>query len=388
MKDEPDPVPPLDQEMDAALRDAYAFAPAAAEEAAARFLLPAPRAPRWPWILLPAAAAAGIAIGILLRPAPVLPPLDDGMGKAPREVVGFVAMSTGKVTDSKGGARCVGQAIYSDDAIVAASSDGRASLLLSDGTELRLDRGASVDLHRRQVVLQGGRVWSRVAPGTPFLFEAEQARVTVTGTELSVSRGKERTEVQLFSGTAKVEAGGAARELAAGQEVVFAGGSLSEPRRIWSEAVATAWMLDLVAHSGSHDRELAEHIDRLLEDIGHTKAVMIDEEKLVTELGGSCRVPLARYLVSESAQGETEARRKAARVLVRIVDRSVAPELARALRDPDAEVRVSAAEALSRVSGGRVCRDPEVFRAACDDGAAKAADAWVESVAAPKGPPK
>jgi hypothetical protein len=182
-----------------------------------------------------------------------------------------------------------------------------------------------------------------------------------------------------------VEAGGAARDLAAGQEAVFAGGTLSEPRRIDSEAIATGWMLELYAHSGSHDRDLAEHLDRLLAEMGRRKMALLEERTVVTELASSCRVPVARFLVSEGAQQEPEARRKAARVLEAIADATVAPDLAAALRDPDGEVRVSAARAIRRLTDGKVCADPGAFLGACDLPAAEAADRWARER---EGPPR
>lgn len=388
MTDEPNPDPPLDGEMDAALRDAYAFAPAAAEEAAARFRVPARRA-RWPWVALPAAVAAGVAAGILL-PRSEPPP-----APGPR-VAGIVALATGAVADGKGSPLAAGRPIHEGE-VVAAGADSRVSLILSDGSEVRLDRGSRVRVvavehpemvdeiwEGRKIAVEAGRVWTRVSPGYLFNIDAGPAVVRVTGTELSVRRSPSSTGVQLFSGSARVEAGGVHRDLRSGQEVEFADGTLSDTEAIVSEALATGWMLDLVARTGGHDRELAEHLDRLLVDMGRTKAVMIEERKLVEELGGSCRVPLARYLVSEGAQFEDEPRRKAARVLVRIADASVAPELAKALRDPDPDVRVSAARALSRLSDGKACPDPEAFRAAPDEPAARAADEWVKGATPPR----
>jgi hypothetical protein len=378
--------PPLDEETDAALRDAYAFAPAAAEEAAARFRLPAPRAPRWPWFALPAAAAAGLLIGVLGRRPAV--EIREVAVPDPAPVVGFVAQCTGPVTDGAGGARGAGRPVYASDPVVAMAADARGSVILSDGTEVRLDRGARVVLKPRRVDLLAGRVWSRVVPGEPFLFEAEEARVTVTGTELSLRRDPEATRVQLFSGSATVEGAGASRELLAGQEVELADGTLSPVRRIWSEAVATGWMVELMAKSGTRDRDLAVHVDRLLEELGRTKISHLEEGDIVRDLSESCRIPVARFLVSEGAAAEPEARRKAARVLRSIADPSVAAEVARALRDPDAEVRVAAAETFKRLSKGTVCGEPEEFRSSCDLGSAAAADAWVAKERGTEPPPK
>ena len=387
MTPEPDRDPPVDAEIDAALRDAYAFAPGAAEEAAARFRLPAPRPVRWPWFAIPAAAAAGIAIGIGLAPRG-LPP-----SPAPPPVAGMIALATGPIFDGKGVPLAAGHPLREGDTVVAAPGT-RASLLLADGSEVRLDRGARVELRDivapefegeiwggREIAVLAGRAWARVAQGDLFGVVAGPARVRVTGTELSVARSDERTEVLLHSGSAQVEAAGVARDLIAGQEVEFANGKLSEARRTYSEAIATGWMIELYAYAGRHERDLADHMDRMLAEMGRRKMAHVEEEELVRDLGPVCRVPVARFLVSEAAQAESEiaARRKAARVLERIADPSVAAELAAALRDPDAQVRVSAAKAIQWVSKGAACTTPEAFRGSCDLGEAAAADAWAKS---------
>ncbi|MCI0589872.1 MAG: FecR family protein, partial [Planctomycetes bacterium] len=325
---------------------------------------------------------AGIGIGILMAPEHTI---EIGpKGDVPPRIAGFVAMATKSLLGGAGGrAVSTGKPVHEGETLQV-PADGRASLILSDGTEVRLDRGTRVTLGQgttRTLDLASGRLWSRVTRGDPFLIGAGETRVTVLGTELSVSRSMESTEVLLFSGKARVEAGGAARDLAAGQEVEFAEGRLSDVRKVYSEAIATGWMLELFAYAGRHDRDLAEHMDRLIAETGRRKISHLEEKAIVEELGGICRVPIARFLVSESAGTETEARRKAARVLVRIADASVAAELAAALRDPDAEVRVSAAKAIRRVSEGAACAEPEAFRASCDDGAAAVADAWAKTCA-------
>jgi HEAT repeat protein len=112
--------------------------------------------------------------------------------------------------------------------------------------------------------------------------------------------------------------------------------------------------------------------------MGHRKVVSFEERVLQTELAGVCRVPIARYLVSEGARGELDSRRKAARVLEAIADPSVATPLSQALRDPDLEVRRSAARALRRVSGGQLCSDPERSAQACDASEIQGCEAWAE----------
>lgn len=363
--------------VDARLRELYADEVLAAEPALARLRLPAePRATRArpTWILVSLAAAAGLLAGLFLRggaPAP---------SATPFAAVATLATGPFLVDDGASPPRTARAGEFlAAGARVTAPAGVRLALVLRDGSELRLDRGSSVSLAgERRVELSGGRAWSRVVPGTPFLLECGSAEVEVHGTELTVERQSERTEVQLHSGMARLRAGGGLRQLAAGEFAVWENGALSEALRIESEAVATGWMLELYAYSGTHQRDLAEHLDRLLSEMGHRKLVSFEERVLTTELAGVCRVPLARYLVSEGARGELEARRKAARVLESIADPSVSLPLTSALRDPDLEVRLSAARALKRVSQGELCPDPEHSAQACDSAEIQGCQLWAE----------
>jgi hypothetical protein len=246
--------------------------------------------------------------------------------------------------------------------------------MLADGSELRMDRRSSLTLTgARRLELESGRVWSRVAPGTPFRISCGAAEVEVHGTELEVARVGADASLQLFEGAAELRAGGAARRLAAGEQASWKDGALSDVARIESEAIATGWMLELYAYSGANHKDLADHLDRLLAELGHRKLVTFEEGVLQQELSSLCRVPIARYLVSASAALEPEARRKAARVLERIADRSVAWPLAEALGDPDPEVRHSVAKALRRISDGAFCANPDAARDS-------ATGPWVEDV--------
>lgn len=351
------------RELDGTLRTHYAEERRAAGPLLARLALPSeplPRRARLPWLFVPLAAAAGLVAGLLLAGRAGVP---EPAGSAARPFVAVATLATGPFTveDSAGAARAARAGEFLPPGTRVRAPEGvRLALVLEDGSELCLDRGSSVVLAgARALELEAGRAWSRVVPGAPFRIECGPTRVEVLGTELAVARQGERTEVQLFHGSARVEAGGAARALAAGDAARFDGSALSEPYRIQSEALATGWLLELYAYSGAHHRELAEHLDRLLIEMGRRKLVSFEERVLEQELAGVCRVPIARYLVSEGARAEPEARRKAARVLEAIADASVAAPLAAALADPDPEVRRSAARVLNRLSQGALGLDPE-----------------------------
>jgi len=331
-----------------------------------------PRGMRLSWLLVPLAAAAGLLAGLFLR--------RDAPRPAPFAAVATLATGPFLVDDGAGTLREAGAGEFlATGTRVRAPSGVRLVLVLRDGTELRVDRGSSLLLAgERRIELDGGRAWSRVAPGEPFRIECGDLSVAVLGTELAVERDGERADVRLFRGAAELEAGGARQALAAGEAAVWAGERLAVVPCVEPEALATAWMLELYAYSGTHQKDLAEHMDRFLSELGNRESVSVSERRLETELAGVCRVPLARYLVSDEAREEPESRRKAARVLERIADPSVALSLSEALRDQDSEVRLSAARALNRVSQGELCSDPQRSAQACDAAEIQGCEKWAE----------
>lgn len=371
------------KELDSGLRELYADEREAAGEVSADRFAARGRSRPWarlPWLLLPFAAAAGLLLGLSLgrsgsrAPKGTLSaegaPADPAYAAVATLATGPFLVEDGALPAREGRA---GE-FLPPGTRVSAPAGVRLALMLADGSELRIDRGSSLTLTgSRRLELAGGRVWSRVVPGAPFRITCGAAEVEVHGTELEVARAGEDASLQLFQGSAELRAGGAARLLAAGEQARWRDGALSEVERIESEAIATGWMLELHAYSGANHKDLADHLDRLLAELGRRKLVTFEEGELQQELSSLCRVPIARYLVSASAASEPEARRKAARVLERIADESVAWPLAEALRDPDPEVRYSSAKALRRLSDGAHCSQPDLALEA-------ATGPWIEEV--------
>ncbi len=350
------------KKLDAELRDAYGDSAAIAEEVVARFKLPRRR--NAVWFLVPLAAAAGLLVGVFLKKPTQTP--------SPRDpVLGVITMATGALEVDVG-------SLLTADAVVRTPEGTRCSLSLTDGSELRLDRGTEIRLvGRRNVEVLSGRIWSRVSPGAPFRVRARETEVSVLGTELGVRILPEYTTVQLFSGYARVESKGKSTELFGGQQIRVPRDGPTVKLHV-DTVLATGWMLELYARAGPHEKELADRINEYIVAMGRLKAVGMEEKRIVKDLGPICRVPLARYLVSEQAKYELEPRRKAARVLVFIGDGSVAGELANALSDPDEEVRFSAGQALNRISEGAICSIPSMCRSVGPetDAMAKKAREW------------
>ncbi|MDX9720968.1 MAG: VIT domain-containing protein [Myxococcota bacterium] len=90
---------------------------------------------------------------------------------------------------------------------------------LPDGTKLVIDAGVSLEqLGPRHLRLGAGRVLFDVKPGaTPFIIDAPQGRVVVTGTRLMVDVDEDETQTVVLRGTVDVDTGAGKLSLRAGE---------------------------------------------------------------------------------------------------------------------------------------------------------------------------
>lgn len=101
----------------------------------------------------------------------------------------------------------------------------RQALDLADGSRVILDGASQLDvswhLLSRRTALLGGQALFEVAPRVyrPFLVDAGDASIRVVGTRFNVDRQAAEVRVSVAEGRVAVSAGGAARELAPGQQV-------------------------------------------------------------------------------------------------------------------------------------------------------------------------
>lgn len=148
-------------------------------------------------------------------------------------------------------------------------------LTLDDGSRVTLAGDSAIDLHltghQRRITLLRGRAYFQVAhdPHRPFLVDAGDARVRVTGTRFELRRD-DGDRVRLTVAEGEVVAGGAGRRLTlrAGEQVEWTRGHLGNPRRVDVDR-ALAWLEGRLVFRDQTLKEILRelaphHPDRLL----------------------------------------------------------------------------------------------------------------------------
>ena len=148
-------------------------------------------------------------------------------------------------------------------------------LTLDDGSRLTLagDSAINLDLvdHQRHVTLLRGRAYFQVAsdPHRPFLVEAGEARVRVTGTRFEVHRdGDDRVRLTVSEGEVVASGVGRRLTLRAGEQVDWTRGRLGERHRVDVDHVL-AWLEGRLVFRDQPLRKILQalaphHPDRLL----------------------------------------------------------------------------------------------------------------------------
>ena len=147
-------------------------------------------------------------------------------------------------------------------------------LTLDDGSRVTLAGDSAINLDltdQRRVTLLRGRVYFQVAPDPqrPFLVEAGEARVRVTGTRFEVRRDSgDRVRLTVAEGEVIASGGERRLTLGAGEQVHWSRGRLGDRHRVDVDRVL-AWLEGRLVFRdqplGDILRELApHHPDRLL----------------------------------------------------------------------------------------------------------------------------
>ena len=335
------------------------------------------RAPRWPWLALPLAAAAGFATALLVAPPrerivvrEVRVPVEAGVEPVtPRPIpLGRIALATGaleiRMSDGAGWEVATPGTALLPGTRVRTATGRKATLALTDGSEIRLNAGSELECTgTRRMTLALGELWAHVAfaQGVPFHVATPQANVIVTGTEISLEATVEVTRLVVHSGRARLaNLAGREVEVAPQHQALVESGRLGDPARAYQLERGTRWMVELLYLKGRDDPELARKVDALLAGIGSTKMQHLSEEE-IRSLGQACTLPLAKHLASSMGHHAAEAprRRAAARILADIAGIDVLPELILLIMDPDLEVRRQAACGVCRLRGGMTARQLE-----------------------------
>lgn len=330
------------------------------------------RARAWAWLAAGVAAGA-LATGTLLRwgspaepgtldriPARALATLEHALGP----IESLPAAGGATVTLATGAELAPGT-------VLRTPARGKCSLLLADGSRLRVDGETELVLvASRRVALRRGRVHAEVQPSLErFCAEAGPSLVEVLGTRLDLAQrlgapgsehaGRELTELTVLEGSAllcgtRVDAGNFATAL---------DGRLEHVREAQDLLLATSWVNELLAFEPEREREFQQRIDALLAMLGRTKMAHLYEWE-IRSLGDHCTLPLLRYVESADSRSEPGRRRDAARILADVAAPRHLASLTELLTDQDPAVRVSAAHGIERLTGGLAAGSPADFAGA------------------------
>ena len=127
--------------------------------------------------------------------------------------------------------------------------------------------------------------------------------------------------------------------------------------------LATQWIHVLLALKAPDDQEFSARMEHLLAELGRSKIAYLHEDEL-RSLGGSCAIPLAKYIAAERPAEEKRQQVEAARILADLAPSWAIPDLIQLLSNPNGEVRGHVARALQRLTGQTQGRPAEEWRTA------------------------
>jgi hypothetical protein len=344
---------------------------------------------RIPWLpmILSAAAGFAVAFGLFRRePKPngiaqVVQPGTQPVAPATRPSIAQLALATGAVEfccagDSKWAPMATGGVVEAGTK-VRTGPGVRCELRTSDGSEIRLNADTQVELKSpRRFELAGGQMWSSVAHDPqPFEAVASNTVFTALGTQFDLEAKPLETVCTVAEGSVRVSSAGKQDVLKAGEQMTVAQGRLGDKTNVYSLALATRWVNEILVMKGRDNPELAKRIDDMFARIGEEKMSYLYEEE-IRGLGDHCVIPLTRYIQSDRSSHAPSKRAIAAKIVSDVAPSWAIPELIELLRDTNGEVRFYAATGLRRLTGKTLERSPEQFRmdnvAAC----APSINAW------------
>jgi ferric-dicitrate binding protein FerR (iron transport regulator) len=329
------------------------------------------------WATPLVAAAAGFLLTVIVLRTPWRQPADPptlpfarlavATGptevRTPREVPWLVCPPSGEIAAG---------------ASVRTAAGARCELQASDGSQIRLAQDTEVQLSQPRVVkLARGELYSCVsADGGPFQVETPDAKVAATEGKFNVTCSAGESSLTVVEGSASVECKSGTRQVTQGQRVRLVDGRAQEAVAISDPMQATAWVNELLVLKGADNPELAERLNDILAQIGHTKVSYLYEDE-IRRLGSRAALPLVRYVESPRSRASDRSRQTAARIAADLADSTVIGDLIRLLGDDDARVRVYVATALERLTGqnqGRPAAAWQDDRESC----LPAVEAWQE----------
>ena len=261
----------------------------------------------------------------------------------------------------------------------------RAAFEFPDGTELRVNEGTEFLLaEARKVELRKGRLYARIAKGTPFLVKTEFAPVTSESGEFDVQHLpppkpgiQSLTTVSVFEGTAEVRSRRYGQKVTGGYACNVVGPQMNTPDRIAEAALDTLWVHAILRERGQAGPEADWRARDMLRQLSFQ--ARDDPYEPAFRALGDLGVPvLGEYLGFAPVPIEAARRAAAARIVGDVATLKSAPLLLALLGNAEAEVRVQAARALSRIAGKDLGFPESYWRDESRADGRKAWEGWVK----------
>jgi quercetin dioxygenase-like cupin family protein len=266
---------------------------------------------------------------------------------------------------------------------VRTGPESRCEFATPDGSEVRLNSDTEVCfVSGRQIQLVRGQMLARVAKApTPFQVAVAEATVTALGTEFDILRRPAESVLTVLEGATKVTGKGKEETVASGEAATIVAGDVRK-RQAEHLVQATSWVNELLILKGRHNKELAQRVDALLDDIyaqiGNFKMEANFTDEDLRRLGDHCVLPLTRYIQSERSQGQADHRKRigAARILADLAQPWSIADLIQLLGDKDPQIRFYAAKGLQRLTQKTFGGQPDVWRERSPDELQKHRQEW------------
>jgi putative zinc finger protein len=248
---------------------------------------------------------------------------------------------------------------------VRTNSGSRCEIVTSEGCVVRMNSGTEiVVLSPARIELRRGEIWCRstataplevipalsssavkpASPGVPVMTCAAGDAACL----LRIAKAGDRVSVTAETGSVDVKAHDKSLELRARESAIITG----EQIRLDGSSDAlldTSWMQPLLIRKGHANRELAKRVNDLLARVGETKQPELYETE-IRSLGEYSVLPLLRYVESPRSDSNPWRRTAAMRIISDLAPAWAIGDLVGLLKHSDADVRVLAAAALSRLT--------------------------------------
>lgn len=255
------------------------------------------------------------------------------------------------------------------DMYVKTGPGARAALDFPDGSELRLNENAELKIDgARKVTLKIGAYYAVVKKGdadfevtTPFAPLRAKEAVYAASFEkrdpndpLFKTVSRTETKISVFESKVNVVSKRYAQFLTAGYSCNLVDAQLNTPDPTDQPMLLTRWTHPILVARGKASDETSLRASAMLDRLGSVEKNDPNEAGL-RDLGEFAAPTLAMYVKTPGGASELSRRRAAARVLSDVAKNPL--DLLPTLRDPDAQVRLSGAKGLKRITGEDLGKD-------------------------------